>query len=40
MKITLASGSPRRAKILEELGVEFDVVSVESESGDEIAAVE
>jgi septum formation protein len=29
MKITLASGSPRRAKILEELGVEFDVVKTD-----------
>ena len=26
MKIVLASGSPRRAKILERLGVEFDIV--------------
>ena len=30
MKITLASGSPRRAKILEELGVEFDVVKTDA----------
>ena len=30
MKITLASGSPRRAKILEDLGVEFDVVKTDA----------
>lgn len=30
MKITLASGSPRRAKILEGLGVEFDVVKTDA----------
>ena len=30
MKITLASGSPRRAKILEELGVDFDVVRTDA----------
>ena len=30
MKITLASGSPRRAKILEALGVEFDVVKTDA----------
>ena len=30
MKITLASGSQRRAKILEELGVEFDVVKTDA----------
>ena len=30
MKITLASGSPRRAKILEKLGVEFDVVKTDA----------
>ena len=30
MKITLASGSPRRAKILKDLGVEFDVVKTDA----------
>jgi len=30
MKITLASGSPRRAKILRDLGVEFDVVKTDA----------
>lgn len=30
MKIVLASGSPRRAKILESLGVEFDVVKTDA----------
>lgn len=30
MKITLASGSPRRAKILEGLGVDFDVVKTDA----------
>ena len=30
MKITLASGSPRRAKILEKLGVEFEVVKTDA----------
>ena len=30
MKITLASGSPRRAKILAELGVEFEVVKTDA----------
>ena len=30
MKITLASGSPRRAKILAELGVEFGVVKTDA----------
>ena len=30
MKITLASGSPRRAKILEKFGVEFDVVKTDA----------
>ena len=29
-KITLASGSPRRAKILEELGIAFDVVKTDA----------
>ncbi len=29
MKITLASGSPRRARILKDLGVEFDVVKTD-----------
>lgn len=30
MKITLASGSPRRAKILKDLGVDFDVVKTDA----------
>ena len=30
MKITLASGSPRRAKILKDLGVEFEVVRTDA----------
>ena len=30
MKITLASGSPRRAKILKDLGVEFEVVKTDA----------
>ncbi len=30
MKITLASGSPRRAKILEALGVDFEVVKTDA----------
>jgi septum formation protein len=30
MKITLASGSPRRAKILKDLGVDFDVVKTDT----------
>ena len=30
MKVILASGSPRRAKILESLGVEFDVVKTDA----------
>jgi septum formation protein len=30
MKITLASGSPRRAKILKDLGVKFDVVKTDA----------
>ena len=30
MKITLASGSPRRAKILKDLGVELDVVKTDA----------
>ena len=30
MKITLASGSPRRAKILRDLGVEFDTVKTDA----------
>ena len=30
MKITLASGSPRRAKILRDLGVEFEVVKTDA----------
>ena len=30
MKITLASGSPRRAKILKDLGVDFEVVKTDA----------